>query len=108
MFHLKWKKIFFRGILSTFPTVIGTTVYTQYSVYLCPILTDDYQAPIGFCHYSNIVDTVQSSSGTVISYMYRSPKHIQGQYSFYESNGYDLPTSATQNAILFIEFRKYN
>ena len=98
-------EIIFRGILGAFPPA---PPQTQYTVYTCPVLTDDIMAPVSFCHYSSVVDTVQSSSGTVLSYMYTSPKFINGQYSFYEENENNTFATAILGAIIFVEFRKYN
>ena len=98
-------EIIFRGLMSAFPP---TPIQTVYTIYTCPLLTDDFQAPVGFCHYTSAVDTFQSSSGTVLSYMYASPKYINGQYSFYEENSNGIFTVSTLNTVIFVEFRKYN
>ena len=98
-------EILFRGLMGQFPP---TPIQTQYTIYSCPLLTDEHQAPVGFCHYTSVVDTFQSNSGTVISYMFVSPKHINGEYSFYEAGFNDQFDNATLSVILFIEFRKYN
>ena len=100
-------EVIFRGLLAIYPPA---PIATQYEVYYCDQLTNGGSAPIGFSHYTSVVDTYQSSSVSVISYMFPIPRYFQGQYTFYQVNPlYTAQNSTyTGSVVLIIEFRKYN
>ena len=106
-------EVIFRGLLATFPSFTypaGVAPGTQYELYFCDPLTNGAGAPIGFSHYTSIVDTYQSSSTSFISYMYPTPRYFQGQYTFSQVNPLIIGqnSSFTQSVTILVEFRKYN
>ena len=100
-------EVIFRGVMATYPA----TFVSMYETYTCDPLTNGGGAPIGFSHYTGTVDTYQSSTNCVISYMYPTSRYFQGQYTFTQSNPFNS-TGVTSpfggNVSLIIEFRKYN
>lgn len=101
-------EIIFRGCMCLFPDT-SPPLNTQYSLFTCPYLTNgESTAVIAFSHYTSTVDTFQSSSGTIISYMYPSPKNINGTYTFYEQKMSTLGDTFPNQVDIIVEFRKYN
>jgi hypothetical protein len=100
-------EVIFRGVMATYPA----TDVSIYSTYACDPLTHGGGAPIGFSHYTGIVDTYQSSTNCVISYMYPTSRYFQGQYTFTQLDPFSSTGSTSTFAgdvSLIIEFRKYN
>ena len=94
-------EIVFRGVMATFPP---TPIQTNFTIYHCPSLTDCNEGPIAFSHYSSVVDTAQTSSGTILSYVFLTPKIINGQYSFYETNVSSISVAVSTGCVIFAEF----
>ena len=101
-------EVIFRGLLGQYPG--GLIPLTTYEIYYCDQLTNGAGAPIGFSHYTGVVDTYQSSTNCVISYMYPIPRYFQGQYTFSQVNPLSTPQNSTfaQLVTILVEFRKYN
>ncbi len=98
-------EVIFHGVMSSFPP----TDITNYFVYTCDQLTNgDVTAPIGWAHYTGVVDTVSTSTGVRLAYMYQHPTHIQGQYVFLQKDDVGMVEPVYTVVTVFVEFRKYN
>ena len=94
-------EIIFKYIALDFPS--SSQVFTLF--FTCPELTTgESDASIAFAQYSGITDTAYTSGmGDPISYMYNTPRFINGRYCIRASN-----EIYSGNFMILIEFRKYN
>lgn len=94
-------EILFKGVILEFPS----TTATMTSVITCPELTTgEWDAPIGYAQYTGLTDTAYTSGSTIISYVYQTPRCINGLYNIRCSSS----LSYTGFLAVIVEFRKYN